>query len=467
MEFNMKKFTFTIAAIAIATLACAQNNGITPQMLKQMESSFAANAENRALGNAIQANPLNKLALNRENRNGNDTYFSNEVKSKGISDQKQSGRCWLFTGMNLLRQRIIAKYKMGEFFLSQNYLFFYDQLEKSNLFLQGVIDNGKKPMDDKMVDWLFKNPLSDGGQYTGICDLVMKYGVVPAEIVPETESSDNTSQIAQLLKRKLREDGLELRDMIAAKKTTTDIQKRKTEMLTTVYRMLALTLGKPIDKFTWTRRNADGKPVETKEYTPKEFYNEYIGDDLINNYVMFMNDPTRDYHKLYTVDFDRHTYDGENWTYVNLPIEEIKQMAIASIKDSTMMYLSCDVVKDLNRSNGWLDVNNYDYQSLFGTTFGMDKKQRIKSFDSSSSHAMTLMAVDMDKDGKPLKWEVENSWGPTYGVKGHLIMTDRWFSEYVFRLVVNKKYVPAQTLEILKQKPVRLPAWDPMFASEE
>jgi bleomycin hydrolase len=180
-----------------------------------------------------------------------------------------------------------------------------------------------------------------------------------------------------------------------------------------------------------------------------------------------MNDPTRDYYKIYEIDFDRHRYDGKNWTYVNLPINEIKEMAISSIKDSTMMYFSCDVGKFLNSDRGLLDINNYDYTSLMGTSFGMDKKQRVQSFASGSSHAMTLMAVNLDKDGKPDKWMVENSWGATNGYQGHLIMTDEWFNEYMFRLVVEKKYVPAKIMELLKQKPIRLPAWNPMFAEEE
>lgn len=181
---------------------------------------------------------------------------------------------------------------------------------------------------------------------------------------------------------------------------------------------------------------------------------------------MLMNDPSRDYYKLYEIDYDRHAYDGKNWTYVNLPIEDIKQMAIASIKDSTMMYFSCDVGKFFDRDRGILDVNFYDYGSLMGTTFGMDKKQRIQTFASGSSHAMTLMAVDLDANGKPKKWMVENSWGPGANA-GHLIMTDQWFNEYMFRLVVNKKYITDQVKEILKQTPTRLPAWDPMFSEED
>ena len=182
---------------------------------------------------------------------------------------------------------------------------------------------------------------------------------------------------------------------------------------------------------------------------------------------MVMNDPSRPYHKTYTIDMDRHSYDGAQWTYLNLPMEEIKPLAIASIKDSTMMYFSCDVGKFLNSKTGVLSLRNYDYASLFDTDFPMTKAERISTFASASSHAMTLMAVDLDADGKAKKWMVENSWGASSGYRGHLIMTDEWFDEYMFRLVVDRKYVPAETLRLLEQKPVQLPAWDPLFAGEE
>lgn len=453
--------------ITLGVQAQEKQGGISQDMLQQIKKSYQGTATDKALRNAISNNDIRNLALNQENRPNFDTYFSDRVLSKGISDQKSSGRCWLFTGLNVMRAKMIEKYGLGAFQFSQVYPFFWDQLEKSNLFLQGIIDTREKPLDDKMVEWLLKNPLSDGGQFTGIADIIGKYGLVPSEIMPETSNSANTSRMADLIKQKLRENALELRDMATKKAKLSDLENKKTEMLGTIYRMLVLNLGEPPTSFKWTMTNAQGKPVSTKQYTPKSFYDEYVGEDLTNNYIMLMNDPSREYYKLYEIDYDRHRYDGNNWTYVNLPIEDIKEMAIKSIKDSTMMYFSCDVGKFLNSGKGLLDVNNYDYASLFGTQFGMDKKQRIQTFASGSSHAMTLMAVDLDRNGTPKKWMVENSWGADNGYKGHLIMTDKWFNEYMFRLVVEKKYAPEKVLNILKQKPVRLPAWDPMFMNEE
>ena len=452
----------TLACLALLALgAQAQQGGITPEMLSQIKETYRHTSADKAIHNALAGTSIAILARNQERLADFDTHFSNQVMSKGITDQKQSGRCWLFTGLNVLRAQMIARYGLDELTFSQNYCFFYDQLEKANLFLQGIIDTIGKPADDKMVEWLFKNPIGDGGQFTGVSDLILKYGLVPSSVMPETYSSENTSQLSSLLALKLREYGLELRDKAAKGVGAATLESRKTEMLGTVYRMLALALGEPVQSFKWTMGGIE------KEYTPLSFYQEFLGNDLDGNYVMLMNDPSREYYKCYEIDYDRHVYDGKNWTYVNLPVEDIKQMAIASIKDSTMMYFSCDVGKFMDSQRGMLDLNNYDYASLMGTDFGMNKEQRIRTFASGSTHAMTLMAVDLDKNGKPKKWMVENSWGQEAGFRGHLIMTDEWFDEYMFRLAVEKKYVPEKVLDILKQKPVRLPAWDPMFAPEE
>ena len=463
----MKKILFTLLALLSMGHASAQNGGISPEMLSEIRKACPATAETRALRNALAGTSINQLALAAENPALTDTYFSNEVPSKGVTDQKSSGRCWLFTGLNVFRARMIKKYELGKFEFSQSYCFFYDQLEKANLFLQATIDNAKKPMDDKTVEWLFKNPLSDGGTFCGVQDVVTKYGLVPAEVMPESFAANNTSRMSDLIALKLREYGLALRAAVAKGEKPAALQKRKTEMLTTVYRMLTICLGTPPAEFTWTRKDAYGKPVETKTYTPLSFYETYVGDDLKNNYIMVMNDPSRPYHKTYTIEYDRHSYDGCQWTYVNLPMDEIKPLAIASIKDSTMLYFSCDVGKCYNSKTGILSLGNYNYADLFGTDFPMNKADRIRTFASASSHAMTLMAVDLDAEGKPTKWKVENSWGPSAGYQGHIIMIDEWFDEYMFRLVVDKKYVPASVLDLLKQKPTVLPAWDPLFAEDK
>ena len=446
----------------VGATAQTKNGGISEDMLNRIRSGYQGTPEQKAVKNALASTSIATLAINGENLSMIDTHFSHRVKTKGITDQKSSGRCWLFTGLNVLRAKMIDKYNLPSFEFSQNYNSFYDLLEKSNLFLQAIIDTKELPLEDRKVDWLLKNAIGDGGQFTGVSNLIMKYGAVPKEVMPETYQSDNTSQMGMILKWKLREYALHLRGMKTAK-----AMEAKEGMLTEIYRILVECLGVPPTEFEWTRYDKEGKAVSTKKYTPKSFYQEFIGEDLENNYIMVMNDPSREYNKVYEIEYDRHVYDGENWIYLNLPIEKVKELAIASIKDNTAMYFSCDVGKFIDRNKGTLDINNMDYASLFRTQFPMDKKQRIQTFSSGSSHAMTLIAVDLDEAGNPKKWMVENSWGASSGYQGNLIMTDEWFDNYMFRVVVEKKYVPADVMKLLEQKPILLPSWDPMFAPEE
>lgn len=465
-----------ISACLIASLcpseASAQrtkDGGISTEMLQIIEKGQMKSAGDHALANAIAQNSIDNLAKNFSNSGPVDTYFSVQTPKQNIHDQKSSGRCWLFSGLNVLRSDFARQHKdtlRVEF--SQAYVFFYDQLEKSNLFLQGVIDCASKPMDDERVQFFFKNPIGDGGTFCGVADLSEKYGLVPMEAMPETFSAENTSRMARLISSKLREYGLELRRMVAAKASASKLQKRKTEMLGTIYHMLVLTIGEPVKTFQYAFKDKNGKQVgRPKTYTPKEFYDATVGHKLNGTFIMAMNDPRREYYKTYEVEYDRHTYDGHNWKYINLPMEDIARIAIASLKDSTKMYSSYDVAKQLDRKRGYLDTENYDYGMLFGTTFPMDKADRIRTFDSGSTHAMTLTAVDLDDNGNPVKWEVENSWGPSYGANGYLIMTNRWFDEYMFRLVVNKKYVPENILKAEQQKPVMVMPEDPLFMEDD
>ena len=462
----MKRFfSLTVALMMLGAVSAQQDKGgISEDMLNELRTGYTATEAQKAARNALAVNPISELSVNADNLAMIDTHFSHRVKTKGITDQQQSGRCWLFTGLNVLRAKMIDEQGLPSMEFSQNYLFFYDQLEKCNLFLQGVIDTRHLPMDDRQVEWLFKNPLNDGGQFTGVSNLVMKYGVVPAEVMPENYQSNNTAAMSSLLKLKLREFGLQLRNQ----KDRRAPVALKAEMLTEIYSMLARCLGVPPTEFEWSRQDANGNIVETKRYTPKSFYEEYFGGmDLEKDFVMIMNDPSREYHKVYEIEYDRHVYDGDNWLYLNLPIDEVKALAIASIKDNTAMYFSCDVGKFLDRKAGVLDMERFDYESLMGVEFGMNKEERVRTFASGSSHAMTLIAVDLDDEGNAKKWMVENSWGASKGYQGNLIMTDEWFEEYMFRVVVDRKYIPAETLKLLEQKPIMLPSWDPMFAPEQ
>lgn len=466
-----KKFFIASMILAAAVLnvqAQQKNGGISTKMLSEIKKAQTNEAADKAIFNAIASNPINDLATNFANQKELDTHFSNETKKQSITNQKQSGRCWMFSGFNVIRGNFAADKDSLSVELSQDYLFFYDQLEKANLFLQGIIDCANKPIDDLRVQFFFKNPINDGGTFCGVADLTEKYGIVPKNVMPETYSAENTSKMASLISSKLREYGLKLRKMVNEKKSKQAVEAEKTKMLATVYHMLKLTLGEPPTEFTFAFKDKNGKNLESKKYTPKEFFKLLTGKETLNgSFIMVMNDPRREYYKTYEVDFDRHTYDGHNWKYLNLPMEEISKLAIASIKDGKKMYSSYDVGKFLDRKRGYCDVNNFDYASLFSTDFPMNKAERISTFDSGSTHAMTLCAVDLDDKGNPVKWKVENSWGADWGQNGCLIMTNEWFNEYMFRLVVDKKYVSDKLLKLAEQKPVMVMPEDPLFGEDD
>jgi len=461
-------FAALLLATTVPSAAQTKDGGISEKMLREIVSGAGDNKSDKALFNAIAANSIDDLAKNHQNQKALDTYFSVETKKQSITDQQSSGRCWMFSGMNVLRNKFALASDSLTVSFSQNYLFFYDQLEKANLFLQGVIDTADEPIDAQRVQFFFHHPINDGGTFCGVADLTEKYGIVPTEVCPETYSSDNTSKMSKLIASKLREYGLQLRKMVADKKKSSEIKAEKTKMLSQVYRMLSLTLGSPVKEFTYAFKDKNGKTIgEAKTYTPQSFYKEVVGEKLNGTFIMVMNDPRRPYYKTYEVEYDRHTYDGHNWKYLNLPMDDIEELAIASLKDGRKMYSSYDVAKFLDKKRGYGDIDNYDYESLFGTTFGMNKAERIATFDSGSTHAMTLTAVDLDNNGKAKKWKVENSWGNAWGQNGCMIMTDEWFREYMFRLVVDKKYVSKKLLDDYNQKPEMVMPEDPLFLYDE
>ena len=441
------------------------DGAITPELLQKLQQATPKAPAERALYNSIAQNGM--VLANAELMTPPDDHFTYRVPTKGITDQKKSGRCWLFTGFNVLRAQFIKDNNLGEFYFSHCYSFFWDQLEKANLFLEGILETRTLPITDRKVEWLFQHPINDGGQFTGISDNLLKYGVVPSDVMPETYSSNNTSRLSSLIAKLLRQGGMELRSKAQQGATLAELRKEKETTLQAIYRLLCLNLGTPPTTFEYTLRDVDGKVLSTKEYTPLSFYQEMIGVNLKDDYVMIMNDPSQPYYETYAIEYDRHAWDGKDWTYINLPMEEIKEMAIASLKDGNMMYYSCDVGKELNKESGLLTLGYDDYEAITGVPMTMTKGERIASFDSGSTHAMTLVAVDLDKSGKPTKWMVENSWGATAGHQGYLIMTDEWFDAYTFRLVVHKKYLTPRAKELQGKTPKLLPPWSPMFRAEE
>jgi bleomycin hydrolase len=464
----MKKLAiFSTVFLLTVTFIQAQKGAISKDMIKEMQTQFSNDNSNIVRMNALSNNSIKDIALNRSNLSGIEHNFKYKVEVKGISDQKSSGRCWLFTSLNVIRPKVIKKYDLTDFHFSQNHLFFWDQFEKANLFLENIIAHADEEIDSRINHWLLGSPVGDGGVWSSFTNLVTKYGLVPSSIVPETHNSENTSYMRRMLNRKLREFALELREMNTKGDNYKSIEKRKIEMMSVVYKMLALNLGEPPTEFNYRFITKEGNIGESKTYTPLSFAKEVLPEINYDDYIMLMNDPTREYYKLYEIENDRNVMEGINWTYINLPNEEIKKFALESIKGNDAMYASCDVGKQLNSDLGLLDIENYDFENVYGIKFGMNKKERIISRESGSSHGMALVAVDEDANNQTTKWQFENSWGSSSGHNGYLTFTDKWFDEYMFRVVVLKKYLPEKVLKILKDKAIQLPPWDPMFTEDK
>jgi len=461
---KLKSLALSFFAVALACGANAQQKGgIDQKTMNEIRSEYNHDASTKAIRNALtSAKSIRSMALNNDKAGKVDHFFKYSVDVKGITNQKSSGRCWMFTSLNTLRPVVREKFNLSDFDFSHNYLYFYDIFEKSNFFLENIIATADRKMDDREVVSYFKSPINDGGVWNSFYNVASKYGVVPASVMPETAISNNTGELNRILNNKLRGEGYKLR-MLAAKSSKKVLEAAKVTAMKDIYRILALSLGEPPVDFTWRTKDADENVTEAKEYTPLQFLEEIAPNYSNTNLVMLMNDPTREYYKVYEIKNYRNVAEGVNWTYLNLPNVDIKKAAMASIKNNEAMYASCDVGKQHNRKAGVMDINTYDYESLFGVKFDMDKKARVLTRQSGSSHAMTLIGVDVDENEVPVKWEFENSWGTTSGHNGYLTFTDEWFSEYMFRVVISKEYLDAKAIKALKSKHIDLPVWDYMF----
>lgn len=467
-DFNgtMMKKTLSIIAMATAMVFGLEAQEIGNEELVRIRESFARTREDIARMNAVSGNyDLKKLAIDRERQGKTDHFFKYKVQVSGITDQQQSGRCWMFTSMNVLRPSVMEKFNIREFDFSHNYCYFWDMFEKSNLFLENVIRTAERDIIlDRDVAWFFQSPVNDGGVWNSFLNIAEKYGVVPASAMPETAHSNRTSYLTGFLNEYLRKEGYALREMISEGASEKKTRKYKLQAMKGVYRILVLCLGEPPAEFTWRYETADGE-VKTLTSTPLDFYRSIIPEDYgSNTYIMVMNDPTRPYYQVYEIDNYRNTYEGVNWKYLNLPSDEIKKAAVASIKADEALYASCDISRYYNDDEGIADMDIYDFEALMGMDFEIhDKAARIMTRQSGSAHAMTLIAVDTDENDTPVKWQFENSWGPDAGHNGYFTFTDEWFDEYMFRMVIRKEYLSGKAVEALSGESEMLPAWDYMF----
>ena len=389
--------------------------------------------------------------------------FSISLEQGEITNQKRSGRCWMFAALNTLRFQVIKKLNLETFELSQAYTLFYDKLEKANYFLESILETLDQPTDSRLIAWLLMAPVNDGGQWDMICALVEKYGVVPKACMPETYSSSNTGEMNNVLTEKLREDACVLRTAYGQGKSRGELRSMKEDMMSTIYNMLTICLGVPPKTVDLEVHDKDKKFIRDTGLTPQEFFHKYVGLDL-SDYISVINAPTQDkpYWRSFTVKFLGNVRGGRPVKYVNLPIEELKKAAIAQMKDGDPVWFGCDVGKSSERTEGLMALDLFDTKDLFKTDFTMTKAQRLDYGHSLMTHAMTFQGVDLDDAGRPTRWRVENSWGKDTGKDGYYVMTDDWFNEYTYQVVVNKKYLPAEALAAYEQAPIELEPWDPM-----
>lgn len=435
---------------------------ITFSNLQGFKSKMLSEPSHGILQKAIVNSGIDAVTMNKQAQIDMQFTFSKEIKTGDITNQMSSGRCWMFAGMNVLRKQVMAKCNLKTFELSQNYILFYDKLEKANYFYENILDTLDMGTETRLIAWLLGGPLNDGGQWDMLVNLIEKYGVVPKWTMPETFHSSNTRVMTSLLTRKLRKDAAYLRQLHYGGTSDKHLRELKEKMLGEIYIVLCRCLGTPPEKFDFEYVDKDDKFFRNEDLSPKTFYNSYI-DIPLTDYVSLINAPTQDkpYNRTYTVQRLGNVVGGRNIKYLNLPVEDLKRAASLQLLDDEVVWFGCDVGKMLNRDLGIMDLTMYDYNSALGTDFELTKAEQLDYGDSLMTHAMVFTALNI-VDGKTVRWKVENSWGDKSGKDGWFVMSDNWFDKYMYQVVVNKKYLSKEQLAALDQKPIELQPWDPM-----
>ena len=428
--------------------------------IKKYKNKFLKNNKNTASRNALIKNDLNTVSLNWENYSKINHHFSNLIKKElPATDQKASGRCWGFAGLNLMRLKVVENLDLPNFEFSQNYFMFCDKLEKANYFLENIIQTKDHAYDSRLIMHLVKAPVQDGGQWDMFVNLINKYGAVPKDVMPETNHSSKSMSMNYILTHKLREFASILR-----KKRLKNLSSLKKEMMEVIFNLLAMFLGQPPDVINWSTRNKDNRYFVISDMTPKDFCKKYA-DINIKDKVCLIHAPmsNKKFNTVYTVEYLGNVIEGQIIKYLNVDVQKLKKSAIQSIKNNEAVWFGCDVGKRFSREQGVLDIGIYDYENVFQTDFKMNKQTRLEYGDSEMTHAMLLTGVDIKKRNST-KWKIENSWGTKSGNNGYMMMTDEWFDEYTYEIVVDKKYISKRLLKYLDMEPVVLAPWDPMGA---
>ena len=443
------------------------DKSISLEIIKTFQKESNSESNLKLSRNAATHNEITDLAMDWDVYRRIDHTFSDQIIGEmKITNQKSSGRCWGYAGLNLFRIYLGRKHDIRNFEFSQTYFMFWDKLEKSNYFFNSIIKTANKPWDSRLMMHLLDSPIQDGGQWDMWVNLIDKYGVVPKSEMPETFQSGKSMRMNRMITRKLREFAKDLRDSIKNKITEESLFELKTTMLSTVYKMLVIHLGNPPDSFNWQVRDKKKVFQRFKKLTPLSFFKDHVGIDL-NELVCLINCPMSDkeYNKVYTVEFLGNVVEGNPIRYLNVDIDVLKNATVESIKNNEPVWFGCDVGKYLHRTHGVMDTKLFDFELFYGTEFGLDKASRLEYGESKMTHAMLFTGVDLDSKGNPKKWRVENSWGERNGEKGYYIMSDDWFDQYLYEVVINKKYLELNIIDLYENQHAKLlPPWDPMGA---
>ncbi|WP_240366798.1 aminopeptidase C [Bombilactobacillus bombi] len=437
------------------------SHAINEEQLKKFQHQFHSQKVNEVLANTVQNNGINQVAQSLTVETQLDPTFSIEVKTGAVSNQKQSGRCWLFAALTTLRTKFATEYQTKDFELSQNYLSFYDRLEKANWFYQQVIATASLPLEDRKVAHLLANPDDDGGQWSYAVNLIKKYGVVPKYVMPETYNSEHTNEFSTILKTKLRKDAIELRHLVNEGSHHTDLDKIVETKMADIYRICVYAFGQPPKQFKLELRNDNHNLIQERSITPQEFAQKYCAFPL-DDFVGILNapQPSKEFGQTYCLEGNGNMVGAQQAKDLNLPIERLQQLAIKQLQAGETVWFGNDVLEQLNRKKGLLASELYDYNHLFNIDLNMDKGERLDFAQGQMSHAMVLTGVDLDENGQPLKWKVENSWGDKIGTKGYFVMSNQWFKDYVYEVIINKEYLTDTERAQFNQEPIVLPPWD-------
>ncbi len=426
--------------------------------LREEESAKVALARNAATQVGIEA-----ASLNREKIQHTSTAVSHRLDDWKATSQKKSGRCWLFSSLNFLRSRARESLGVKNFEFSQSYVFFWDKFERANWFLTDIIATSDEPVDSRLVQFLLGDVLGDGGQWDMAVSVYMKYGLVPKEVMPESEASTNSHPMNARLRAVLHIGALRLREAIAAGASAEEVDTLRRKILADVWKILVVCLGEPPVRFNWQWRDDEGNFHRDGELTPHEFYERHVGLDL-SEYICLVDDPRPENPKgsMETVEHLGNVVGGRPIRYLNAPVEEIKRIAAAQIAAGEAVWFGADVSQPYDRGLGFFVTGIHDYDGLFDVDFSSTKLERVRSGESAMDHAMLFTGVDLDEAGQPRAWRVENSWGDEPGDSGFFTMDDQWFTDNVFEVVVPKSALPEDLAAAVDSEPIVLPAWDPM-----